>query len=148
MADFWFRLLLGHLVGDYLLQNNWMALQKNKQEGLGTLVCFMHCTSYVMGVLPLTQIWTWQWIVIVFASHYFVDRYGWAEKWLQLIRGRSLTEYLGYWDIRCTPEHPGGNPIDKRHEILRGAFSVLVYTVVDNTMHLVLMYLGWRFLYA
>ena len=31
-ADFLFRLLLGHLVGDYLLQNEWMALNKSRKD--------------------------------------------------------------------------------------------------------------------
>jgi hypothetical protein len=82
---------------------------------------------------------SWQWIAIVFISHWVVDRNAWAEQWLQLIGGRSLTFYLeGKDDPTYSP----------RHEIMRGGFNVLVYTVVDNTMHLVLMFLGWKLLYA
>jgi hypothetical protein len=33
------EIFLGHLAGDYLFQNNWMALGKSKHNGLGWLTC-------------------------------------------------------------------------------------------------------------
>ena len=38
--------LIGHLVGDYLLQNDWMALNKKKQH----LPCLVHCFIWALCV--------------------------------------------------------------------------------------------------
>ena len=43
-----FEMLIGHLVGDYLLQNDWMAENKAKHKGLGWLTCAVHCLLYTM----------------------------------------------------------------------------------------------------
>ena len=50
-------LLVGHLLGDWLLQNNWMAM--GKKQGLFTLAGMVHFSIYtviVIGVLWLSDI--------------------------------------------------------------------------------------------
>lgn len=133
-----FDMLLGHLVGDYLLQNNWMALQKNKHEGVGQLPCLVHCALYTLAVCLCMGNWDVPWICAVFASHYPVDRYGLAEKYLKLIRGRSLQVFLD------DPENLEYSP----YVNLRGGFYIFVYAVVDNTMHLLIMWIAWKLIYT
>lgn len=131
------ELLLGHLVGDYLLQNNWMAMNKSGS----TFKCLIHCLIYTVAVCLICWIPDWRWFVIVFLSHYFIDRYSLADKWLKLIKGRSLTEFLNADNSSKQLTSDFFN-----HIILRGGFTSLVYCVADNTMHLLIMYYGMKFI--
>jgi magnesium-transporting ATPase (P-type) len=133
-----FEMLLGHLVGDYLLQNNWMALGKSKHNGLGWFTCTVHCILYAIAVCAVMGAWSVSWFGIVFASHFVIDKFGIAEHYLVLIRGRSLQQYLDNEENKIWSPYIG----------LRGGFYIFVYVVVDNTMHLLLMYGAWNLLYG
>lgn len=128
-------LLIGHGIGDFLLQNQWMAMNKSGN----TWKCLVHCTLYTLAVVLMT--WPFvhgiAWTLLVFASHFPIDRWSLADKWLRLIRGRNLGEFVkqGHKDI---PLMPFGE--EKNYWALRAAFAGVVYTVADNTMHLALMY--------
>lgn len=93
-------LLIGHGIGDYLLQNQWMAMNKSAT----TWKCLVHCLLYTAAVMLCTWPWLhgWTWAGLVFLSHFPIDRWSWADWWLKLIHGRSLTEFL----------HNGHNRID------------------------------------
>ena len=131
-----FEMLLGHLVGDYLLQNNWMALGKGKHNGLGWLTCIVHCLLYSFAVCLLMWEWTALWFAIVFLSHFVIDKFGLPEKYLKTINGRSLERFMSDSENQKYTPHIG----------LRAGFAVLVYTVVDNTMHLLIMWGAWRWI--
>lgn len=134
-------IFLGHLLGDYVFQNNWMALTKNRN----TFRCVLHCLIYTASVCMLTS-WSPWWALLVFASHFPIDRLGLAERWLKLIGGRSMEEFIhsGNLDV---PD--GMNECERENYVIaRGGFTALVYVGVDNTMHLLLMFLGWRVLFG
>lgn len=146
-ADFAFGLLMGHMAGDYLLQNEWMQL--NKSRIAGALPALVHAAIYTMAVMACTWTWTWPWAAVVFLSHWPVDRWSLAERWLKLIRGRTLTGFFerGHLDI----PGDGRRPMSVKHEtrrenywVLRGGFHALVYAAADNTIHLLLMWGGWH----
>jgi hypothetical protein len=61
--------LVGHLVGDYLAQNDWMALNKKQSSGH----CAVHCAVWTACVMLFAQwpFWTW---VPLFWSHFLQDR--------------------------------------------------------------------------
>lgn len=132
------EIVLGHLVGDYLLQNNWMAINKGRYDTLGWLTCFVHCMLYTLAVCLITWTFTWQWMLLVFCSHFFIDKFGLAEKYLKLVKGRSLKNFLdrNYIMTEVLPI----TTID-------AGFTTFVYVVADNTMHLLLMYYGWMLLF-
>ena len=129
-----FEMLLGHCVGDYLLQNDWMALGKSKHDGLGWLSCTVHCLLYTMAVCVTMWMFYPAWILIVFASHFALDKFGLPEKYLRAVRGRSLGLFLE------NPENTTYTP----HVGLRAGFTTFVYVVADNTMHLLIMWGMWR----
>lgn len=129
------NLLFGHLVGDFLLQNKWMAISK----GNSTYRCMIHCVIYMATVCLFTWDFRCTWALLVFASHFPIDRWSLADKWLKLINGRSLEDFFAnghkdvvgkYWEEKLN------------YQILRGGFTTLVYGVCDNTMHLVIMWYG------
>ncbi|KEO83671.1 DUF3307 domain-containing protein [Tumebacillus flagellatus] len=66
--------LIGHLVGDYLLQNDWMALNKKKKSWRGELACNVHCVLWTLSVLLFTGWWDWRHALLVYLSHYILDR--------------------------------------------------------------------------
>jgi len=138
VSEFFIQLLFGHLVGDYLLQNKWMALNKSASS----LKCLVHCLIYTAAV----SLFTWPsvhgacWSLFLLLSHYPIDRYNIADKWLQLINGRSLTDFIK----NGTQNIPDDMPFFA-YLSLRGGFTALVYAVVDNTLHLLIMYYGYKY---
>lgn len=79
--------LIGHLVGDYLLQNDWMALGKKSSS----FVCAVHCAIWTacvclaagLGLVPFA---------VLFATHFIQDRTGIVVWWMRLIGQRKFME--------------------------------------------------------
>lgn len=138
MTDFFPRLLLGHCFGDFVFQTKWMAL--NKQGS--SFKCAVHCLIYTACIMLFLWKFSIPFALLVFVSHFIIDRFSLADKWGDLIGARSLTDFMnhGYKEI---PFHELGEP-EKFHNYhtLRGGFTSLVYAVIDNTFHLVIMYYG------
>lgn len=63
------NLLVGHLVGDFLIQNDWMAINKKKE----TLPCLVHVSLYTLSIWAFTQ-WPWWALLITFVCHFIQDR--------------------------------------------------------------------------
>lgn len=75
-------LFIGHLIGDFLFQTNWMATQKS-QNWVALLV---HVTVYTLTVSIVTFILgaglsAWG-IAVVFVSHFIVDKRTLAPWWV------------------------------------------------------------------
>lgn len=143
MHSFFASLVLGHLVGDFLLQGKWMAINKSKS----TPVCLLHCVIYTGAVTLATWpfIHGWQWSLLIFLSHFPIDRWSLADRWLQVINGRSNMDFIksGHKDIPNPPwPYDSVEMFRKNYYTLKGGFTAVVYVVVDATMHLVLMYYG------
>lgn len=68
--------LIGHLVGDYLLQNDWMAYNKKQKTWRGELACNLHCLIWTLSVLCFTGWWDWPHALLVYGTHYLLDRTG------------------------------------------------------------------------
>ena len=154
-----FNMLLGHFVGDYLLQNEWMALNKSRSGSFWP--GFVHAVIYSITICVFMLDHRLSWLLVVFLSHYPVDRWSLAEGWLKLINGRTLEGFMRYGHHRLQslpPKHEIKNEVDslihkstvpdmeENYRILRGSFHALVYAVTDNTIHILLMWSGWYLL--
>ena len=64
------ELIVAHLVGDFLLQNEWMASRKNKPGG--AIPCLVHVVLYMLPFLLIGLLW-WQ-LVLIAVQHYIQDR--------------------------------------------------------------------------
>lgn len=126
MSELFIAAMLGHFVGDYLLQSRTMAIRKAEKSWVGWLWCIFHCLIYTTIVCVFLWMFDWQIMLAVFASHYPIDRWSLGSKWLKIIQGRSF--------ISAYKEKQKNWEIDL-------SFSCLVYTIVDNTLHLVLLWL-------
>jgi hypothetical protein len=104
--------LLGHLVGDYIFQNDWMAQNKKNNS----VACLAHCSLYSLAVFLFTS-WTWWAILIVFVSHFLLDRWNFVKWWM------TKTGQAGFASPPMAP------------------WSIII---VDNTIHLlVLFWVSW-----
>jgi hypothetical protein len=130
MADLFVLALLGHLVGDYLLQTKHMALQKSAPGWSGVLTCTSHVAVYTAAVCAFW--WTINPVVavLVFVPHWIIDRWSLASPWLKMIRGRTFEAAFSSKDPY------------REFDI---AFTSIVYTVTDNAMHLICLWLVIRF---
>ena len=84
-----FSLLLGHLLGDYIFQNDWQA-QKNQFTLIGYIACFVHCCLYTFACF-LTCWWFlpyWAYPVIGL-THFPIDKWRLANFWMKNISGQS-----------------------------------------------------------
>jgi len=126
MQDIFARIVLGHLVGDYLLQSKAMALKKSEKGLTGIAWCTFHSLIYTASVCLF--LWTLNPVVValVFLSHWPIDRWSLASKWLKTIGGR---DFIKAYESK------------EKYREIDIAFSCLVYAVVDNTMHLILLWL-------
>lgn len=139
----WFQLLLGHLVGDYLLQNQWMALNKSKNTWIGWLSATVHCLLYTLAVCLFMWNFQFIWIIAVFFSHFFIDKFGLGEVYMKYIKRCGLQDYI--YDVNRNSYYQDNNT---GQDMLTGGFRAFVYAVTDNTMHLVLMFLAYKLIYG
>lgn len=77
-------LLIGaHIIGDFLLQNDWM-----QQKSKNTWVCLVHVGVYAQPILILNALgiipW-WMGLLIIW-QHFFQDRFALHLKWMKLYR--------------------------------------------------------------
>ncbi len=121
--------LFAHLVGDYVLQSDWMAQNKTKRMS----VALIHALAYTAPFLLLTQ--NVIAVLVICLTHAVIDRYRlaryvvWIKEWLSPIRPRPLAECpLGY-----DPEKPPW-------------LSTWLLILTDNTMHLIINYAALRWL--
>jgi hypothetical protein len=83
-------LLVGHLVGDWLLQNDWMA--RGKKTGLVTAPGMTHFAIYTVSLLVTLWLAVYQLNypafyflgagLIIFISHWFIDATRIVEWWI------------------------------------------------------------------
>lgn len=121
-----FELLLAHLVGDYIVQNDWMAKNKVNPgvfhpfyalpgEFTGHLACTVHCLFYTLSVWAFAWYWMpWWGLLLCFAVHWPIDRFRLARKWMENVSGQR--------------------------DFANGVFSPWSIIVVDNIFHLLTLY--------
>ncbi|CAN5755678.1 hypothetical protein BH10CHL1_BH10CHL1_15420 [soil metagenome] len=90
-------LLVAHLVGDWMLQNDWMA--RHKQSGLFNPAIAVHCITYTLTALGSLWLTTTQnathppyliFSLFILLSHWIIDATGLAKWWVQFFRQSEL----------------------------------------------------------
>lgn len=113
--------IVGHLVGDYLLQNDWLASNKKQPGRSGDLACNLHCAIWtacvcLFGGCRFPEAW---WVVpVLFLAHFAQDRTNLVCWWMRQVgqEGFALGPYAP-WSV----------------------------VVVDNVWHIVVIYAVCRF---
>lgn len=126
--------LIAHLVGDYVLQNHFMATKKTSSWFWAAL----HALAYGLPFLLLVD-HAWQWGAIV-ATHVLIDRYRLARYWVEFW-GIGCAGWLpNYWHRQnqrnAVMWMPESEVEDLRVEAAPPFLAVWLLIIVDNTMHL------------
>lgn len=138
-----FYLLIGHLIGDYIVQNDWMASRKSgvpvsaEQEAriatthgdprfqvisqvafenscAAHLTCFAHCICYTLAVWACCFWWINPlWMLVVFGTHFPIDRWRLARWWMINASGQE--------------------------QFATGLLSPWSIIIVDNVFHLIVL---------
>lgn len=78
--------LLAHLVGDYILQSHWMAVEKTRRWW----PALVHGAFYTLPFAAITQ--SWVALLTIGGTHAVIDRYRlakylvWAKNWIAPVR--------------------------------------------------------------
>jgi len=135
--------LLCHLVGDYFLQSDWMAINKTKSWW----PCYLHASLYasvffvamLVGLLPLK----WWALIVIYATHFLIDRtyparyicyvknFMAPRSWWRPWKDCSATGYL----IGDSSKDPAAKP---------PWMAVWLMIIVDNTLHIAINYAALR----
>ena len=86
-------LIAGHMIGDYLLQNKWMA--ENKAKKLSALL--VHTAVYTVAVWVASQGaggLRWLGILLIFVSHSLLDNRKFVTWWCKYITRSDPAIYL------------------------------------------------------
>lgn len=106
--------LVAHMIGDYVLQNDWIAIEKTKR----TWVTLIHIILYS---IPFFFIVGWSWALLVIAgSHFFIDRFRLAVYWIKLINWNWKSDNFGF---------------NKDKPIWMSVWLMIIY---DNIFHIVI----------
>ena len=114
-----------HLIGDYLIQNDWMALNKKSKTLKGELACQIHCILYA---LPFLFIGSWYSVLGIYISHYILDRTNIVAWYLAVKNGVFHVRNFGFSEER---------PF---------AISIWLLIIVDNIFHILFNYLFLTYL--
>lgn len=88
--------IVGHLVGDYLLQNDWMALNKKKSS----FHCFVHCVLWTLSVMAFSSVLDIRVATILFATHFVQDRTEIVRSWMRFVgQEKFATGPCAPWSI-------------------------------------------------
>jgi len=85
---FSFSQLIAHLIGDYFLQSNWMAVNKTSNEPAGWAAVTIHAIFYTVPFLLLTQ--SYHALLVIMLTHLVIDHFRvakyivWAKNWIQI----------------------------------------------------------------
>jgi hypothetical protein len=86
-------LFVGHLAGDFLLQNRWMAENKNKKNA----PLIVHSAVYTMAVATFSLAGgglKWYCIVLAFLSHVFLDQRNFVLFWAKTVTRATDVPWL------------------------------------------------------
>jgi len=89
--------IYAHLIGDYLIQTDWMALGKKRSSW----ICAVHVLTYLIPFLFCGLEW-WQ-LALIGVEHFAQDRTGFVV-WLMKVKGSAAfaTGPCSPWSIIVT----------------------------------------------
>jgi hypothetical protein len=152
---FFLAVMLGHFVGDYLLQNQWMAINKSKPGWLGHYACSVHVLLYTLAialfVTPPNTLPKSKWFLFLLAvavPHWIIDRWSLANYILRFKNGFSNSD-ISLWDLTIAED---GKRLPFEKAITSGAwriaFAAPVYIMNDNTLHWVCLWFTVRYFFS
>jgi hypothetical protein len=112
--------LLLHLIGDYILQPHWIAVNKTKE----IYPAAIHGIIYTIPFVILTQ--NIYCLLIIGSWHIIIDRY----------RLANYISKIKNWNFKTENGYPENTPI---------WLSVWLMIITDNTIHLIINFLALKY---
>jgi hypothetical protein len=140
-------IILAHLCGDYLFQNQWMAEEKTKKVWVAILHADIYTACYVPLVLSLhLSNWHTFWILyIIFVTHGIIDHWRLVKPFIWF-RNQLAPRYWRYLykmqvDVIYTPyKGQFGEQVKPGISLTAENFALNFWLMViaDNTIHLLI----------
>ncbi|AZO95270.1 DUF3307 domain-containing protein [Halocella sp. SP3-1] len=77
------NIILGHMIGDYLFQSDWMAINKKKSGLAGLIPCIVHCLIWTISVFLFIGEYRLIFFCMLFLSHFILDRTNFVKWYLK-----------------------------------------------------------------
>ena len=99
-----FSILIGHLLGDYVFQNDFLAATKSKSS----LACAIHVVVYTFAMFCAIELhnlatgysaWPWWAYFAIASTHFFIDRFRLAVPLMERLGQTHFKENLGPWSV-------------------------------------------------
>jgi hypothetical protein len=132
--------VLGHFVGDYLFQNQWMAVGKSHKGKRGHVACTVHVLLYTFAIALFTG-WHPLFLLVVAIPHWIIDRWSLATYWLTFKNGYSMHEVWKEAPLCARPA-----PKELEQNVWKVAFAAPVYIFNDNTFHWICLWFTVKYL--
>lgn len=133
--------MLGHFVGDYLFQNQWMATEKSHRGRRGDVACTVHVLLYTLAVALFTGVHPLFWFLVA-VPHWIIDRWSLATYILKWKNGYTMHQVWKDAPL-CAAPAPG----ELQQNVWKVAFAAPVYIFNDNTLHWVCLWFTIRWLF-
>lgn len=122
--------LVCHLVGDYVLQSDWMAAEKTKRS----LAAAAHALTYALPFLFLSR--SLAALAVVVATHFAIDRWRLARFVVWAKNHLAPGGYAPWSECEGTGYHRDRPPW----------LAVWLLIIADNVLHVVINALALRYL--
>jgi len=119
--------LVAHLVGDYILQSDWMASNKQRADTTGWIAVALHAFMYTLPFLFLTQ--SWEALALIGGTHLLIDHFklaaivGWVKNFM------APRSYWFSWDYCKGTGYASNKP---------PFLTVWLLIITDNTLHILI----------
>ena len=123
--------LILHLIGDYLLQSDWMALNKTKCSKAAAA----HAITYSLPFLILCP--SVEAFSVICITHFFIDRFRLAR---YVVFAKSRLAPKSYWHDWEDCKETG------YHKEVPQWLSLWLLVACDNTIHLLINFLALEYL--
>jgi Protein of unknown function (DUF3307) len=136
--------ILGHFVGDYIFQNQWMAIGKSQPGWKGTLACTVHVLLYTLAVALFIG-WNPLFLLVVAVPHWIIDRWSLATYILQFKNGYH--PFKETWQQTPKSLDPAVEEEKLILNVWKVAFAAPVYIFNDNTLHWVCLWFTCKYFF-
>lgn len=113
--------IVAHIVGDFILQSDWMAREKFRSS----LACLVHVITYTLPFLLLTQVP--ETLLVIAGTHFLIDRWR-LPRFLIWFKNLPFPGRRPFSECRRT-----GFPPDMPDDLAR-----LLYIIVDGICHILI----------
>lgn len=117
------QILLAHLVGDYLLQSHYMAVEKTKRW----FPAILHGVVYTLSFLLITQ--SIPALLVIAGTHAIIDRYRLAKHVVWVKNFIAPKGYNTSWEDSKATGYPSSTP---------PWMATWLMIIADNSLHILI----------